>query len=126
METINVMIQRLLNEIDDVDSGVPIPDGLVEKGQTYFGYEVSRNYNDSDFNRNDLLEFNLLGRLVRYEDPEENTLEIVHHAVDEVIAKLKVLNFKCSVSNVTIDDSIRKMQINAFVRFSELNDQLIL
>ena len=125
MDEIRVLIQSKLNEIADVDSGVPIPDGMVEDGQTYFGYEITENYRGSDFDKNYTLEVSVTGRLVRKDDPRENTLQVLDNALEEIKSKLKELNMKYSYNDVSMQDGIRKIFVKAFVRYNEMNKELI-
>lgn len=125
MDEIRKMIQSKLNEIENVNSGVPIPDGMIEDGETYFGYELQENHINGDFDNNYTMEVNLLGRLVRQENREINTLEIMDEALEEIKEKLKELNFKYSYQDVSFQDGIRKYQINANVRYNELNNTFI-
>ena len=125
MDEIRELIQGKLAEITSVDCGVPIPDGMVEDGETYFGYELQEEYIDSDLGKNYTMEINLTGRLVRKENPEENTLQIMDNALSEIKEKLKELNFKYSYNDISFDNSIRKMLVKARVRYNEMNKEFI-
>lgn len=125
MDGIRVLIQEALNTIQDVDSGIPIPDGMVEDGKTYFGYELSSDYLSSDLNKRYLMRVNLTGRLVRKNDPEENTLQIIDTALEQIKEKLKSLNFKYSYNDISFQDDIRKILVKAEGRYSEENDTFI-
>ena len=125
MDELRTLIQSKLDEIEDVDSGVPIPDGMVEDGETYFGYEIQENYRGSDLGRDYTMEVSLTGRLVRKEHPEENTLMVLDEALEEIKAKLKQSNMKYSYNDITMQDGIRKIFVKAFVRYNEMNKDLI-
>ena len=125
MEFIREYIQEALNSIEGVDSGVPIPDGMVEEGQTYFGYELTMNYRGSDFDKRYIMQVDLTGRLVRKENAEENTLEIMDEALEQIKEALKSLNFKYSYNDISFQDGIRKMLVKANVRYYEENNTLI-
>jgi len=125
MEFIREYIQEALNSIEGVDSGVPIPDGMVEEGQTYFGYELTTNYRGSDFDKRYIMQVDLTGRLVRKENAEENTLEIMDEALEQIKEALKSLNFKYSYNDISFQDGIRKMLVKANVRYYEENNTLI-
>ena len=125
MEEINRMIQSKLEEIDTVDSGVPIPDGLVQLGQTYFGYELEQTYVGSDLSKNYTMQISIVGRLVRYETGSEDTLQIMREETSRILDKLKELNFKCSSNDVSIQDRIRKIQIKGTARYNEINNLFI-
>lgn len=126
MDDVRVLIQSKLNEIEDVDCGIPIPDGMVEENQSYFGYELYFNYLGSDLNKNYTMEINLIGRLVRQVDPTEDTLQTMDNQLEEILEKLKELNFKYSYNDVSFEDNIRKYLINAYVRYNELNNTFII
>lgn len=125
MEEIRKMIQAKLEEIPSVNSGVPIPDGMVEEGETYFGYELQEVYLGSDFDRRYTYDLYLTGRLVRKEDREENTLSTMDSALSLIRSKLKELNFKTSYNDVSFEDGIRKYLVKANVRYNEANNEFI-
>lgn len=125
METIRNLIQAKLNEIEGVDSGVAIPDGMVKDGQTYFGYELQETYLDSDLGNNYTMELSLTGRIVRRTSKKENTVKIVDNALEEIKAKLKELNFKYAYNDITIDDNFKKTLVKANVKYNELNNTFI-
>lgn len=125
MEEIRKLIQSKLNEINDVNSGVPIPDGMVVDGETYFGYELQENYNDSDFEKRYVMQITLTGRLVRKEQENENTLSVIDSALEEIKGKLKDLNFKYSYNDITMQDGIRKILVKANAKYYEENNTLI-
>ena len=126
MDETRTLIQAKLDEIESVDSGVPIPDGMVEEGQTYFGYELQEEYRDSDLNKRYIMQIFLTGRLVRKESDEENTLQIMDHALELIKEKLKELNFKYSYNDVSFQDGIRKILVKANVRYYEANSEFII
>lgn len=125
MDEIRTLIQSKLSEIQDIDSGVPIPDGMVEDGQTYFGYELQFTYYGGDLNKNYTIEINLLGRLVRQVDTSEDTVKIMDDQIEEIKEKLKDLNFKYSYNDISFEDGIRKYLVNAYVRYNEINNEFI-
>lgn len=125
MESIRITIQNKLSEISDIDCGVPMPDGMVEDGETYFGYELQETYLDGDFNKRYEMRVDLTGRLVRKDNPAENTLKKLDDALEEIKAKLKELNFKYSYNDVSIQDGIRKIFVKATARYYEENETLI-
>lgn len=118
------LIQGKLNEISDVDSGEIISDDIVENNTTYFGYQIQKNYVDSDMSRNDTYKVTITGYVIRRIKPNENTTEIVDEATDEVIKKLKELNFKCNSQDVSISNNIRKTRIDGYTQYNEINNKL--
>lgn len=125
MDEIRKLIQAKLNEIADVECGTPIPDGMIEQGKTYFGYELQETYYDGDFNKNYTMQIDITGRLVRQDDKTVNTLEIMDLALEEIKAKLKELNFKYSYNDISFQDGIRKYLVRARAKYNEINEALI-
>jgi cytoplasmic iron level regulating protein YaaA (DUF328/UPF0246 family) len=118
-------IQSKLNELTGIESGVPIQDDIIEYGKTYFNYELSVNYIDSDFERNQTNRVNIIGYISRKANGTENTQEIIDTACKNIIDKLKELNFKCSYRDITQANSINKAQLTGFVEYNEINNGLI-
>ena len=119
-------IQTALNELIDIDSGNFLPDGIIEIGTTYFGYTLTENYQDSDFDKNDTRRVSILGFITRKNSSDENTLEIIDNASESVRDKLKELNFKISLEDVTLTDDIRKIKVTGYVYYNEINNNLVL
>lgn len=124
MNDIRTFIQSKLNEIVNVESGPPIPDSIVENGKTYFGYELQEDFRDSDTDSNYTMEIYLLGRIVRRENANEDTLSIIDSALNSIKTKLKEMNFKYSYKDITLDE-FRKIQVSGRVLYNELNKKLI-
>lgn len=118
-------IQAKLDELTSVDSGVLIPEGIIEVDKTYFGYEVQQNYVASDFSQNEIIRVSFIGFVIRKETDLENTLEIVDEAVSNIKTKFKELNFKVSSQDVSLQNEIRKIKITGYVYFNEINNTLI-
>ncbi len=125
MDNLRTLIQTQLNAIGDIDSGVPTPDDMIEDNQTYFGYTLSQDYIDGDFDRNYSMQILINGHLVRRNNEAENTLEIIDTALAELLQTLKTLNFKYNFEDVNIDSNIRKIHITGTVRYNEINNWLI-
>ncbi len=119
------LIQSYLNEIEDIDCGAPIPDGMVEEGKTYFGYELQQTFRGSDINNRYTMQIDLTGRLVRKENTEENTLKIMDEALEELKGALKQMNFKYSYNDVSFQDGIRKILVKANGRYNEANKEIV-
>lgn len=118
-------IQSKLNELTEVESGKVIPDDIVVEDTTYFGYEISQNYVGTDFDKNHTYRANIIGYVVRLVNPTENTQEIVDTATEDIINKLKELNFKCSSRDVTLTDDLIKTQITGYSEYNEINNKFI-
>lgn len=119
-------IQSKLEEIDNLESGKIIPDDIIVENTTYFGYDLSRNYINSDLEKNRTYRQNLTGYVTRLLDTTENTQEIVDNAVEDIIDKLKELNFKCSSRDINLTDNIIKVQITGYSDFNEINNKFII
>lgn len=119
-------IQAKLEEIEDIESGEPITDDIIEDGKTYFGYQISKIYLDSDMSKNHSYRVSLTGHISRRILVEDNTTEIVDNAVEAIINKLKELNFKCNSEDVSISNNIKKSRISGYVEYNEINNKLII
>lgn len=126
MKEIRELIQSKLEEINNLESGVPIPDDIVEDGKTYFGYELQEDNVGSDLENNYTMQVSIIGRIVRKNDVTENTLEIIDEALKEIKKKLKELNFKYSYKDITLDNGIRKIQVSGSAKYNEINKKFII
>lgn len=66
----------------------------------------------------------ITGYITRRIEAEENTTEIVDVATNDIIDKLKELNFKCNSEDVSISNNIRKTKITGYVEYNEINNKL--
>lgn len=119
-------IQSKLEELTNVESGKIIADDVVVEDTTYFGYDISKNYVNSDFDKNRTYRVNLTGYLTRLVNPEENTQEIIDNATEDIIDKLKELNFKCNSRDITLTDDLIKTEITGYAEYNEINNKFIL
>ena len=120
-----VYIQTKLNEISNIEIGPFIPDGMIENKTTYFGYQLQEDYQSSDMNKNDHIRVSIQGFILRKVSTNEDTLQIIDDASKEIKNKLKELNFKVSLKDVTLNDDIRKIQVTGYVYYNEINNKLI-
>lgn len=125
MDKLREIIQSKLEEIEDIEVSVEVPDDLLVKGTTYFSYSLYNNFQDSDFDKNYTYQVTLIGYIKRVQDDTEDTLKIVDKAQEEIKDKLKELNIKTSFQDVSIIDSIRKINVNGTVIYNEINYKLI-
>lgn len=125
MKELRNLIQSKLNEISNVDSGVPIPDDVVENGKTYFGYELQEDNIGSDLEKNYTMQISITGRIVRKNIPDENTLEIIDNALDAIKKTLKGLNFKYSYRDITLENGIRKILVTGNAKYNEINKKFV-
>ena len=120
------LIQNKLEELKTIECGEIISDDIIEDDVTYFGYQVNKNFINSDFNQNHTYRVLINGYVTRRIKPEENTTEIVDSTSEEIINKLKELNFKCNSEDISIDNNIKKMKINGHTIYNEINNKLII
>ena len=120
------LIQNKLEEIENIDSGEMISDDIIEDNVTYFGYQIRKDFINSDFEHNYTYRVAITGYIIRRIQPTENTTQIVDNASGEVINKLKELNFKCNSEDVSISNNIKKSRISGYVEYSEINNKLII
>ena len=125
MDKLRETIQSKLEEIEDIEVSVEVPDDLLVKGTTYFSYSLYNNFQDSDFDKNYTYQVTLIGYIKRVQDDTEDTLKIVDKAQEEIKNKLKELNIKTSFQDVSIIDSIRKINVNGTVIYNEINYKLV-
>lgn len=118
-------IQTKLNEIQDIECGEIIADDIIEDNTTYFGYQVNKNYVNNDYDKNCTYRVNIIGYISRRIKPDENTTQIVDEASEEIVDKLKELNFKCSTEDVSIENNIRKNRITGYAVYNEINNNFL-
>ena len=120
-----VYIQTKLNELSNIDIGPFIPDGMIEIGTTYFGYTLQEDYQNSDMSKNDHIRVSIIGFIIRKNKTSENTLSIIDNASKQIKEKLKELNFKVSLQDITLSDDIRKIKVTGYVYYNEINNKLV-
>ena len=113
MEKARITVQSALSQLTSVRCGIPIPDGLVVEGETYFGYDIQEVYQGKDFDNNYIMEINLFGKLVRMDNQTENTIAIMDKALEDIKQALKSLNFNYNYRDITLDSGIRRIQVTA-------------
>lgn len=124
MNELRSLIQAELEEIQDIEVSSEVPDDVIEDGKTYFSFSLQKNYQDSDLDKNYTYEISLDGYIKRKNDLEQNTLEIVDNAQDEIEKKLKELNITTSFQDVSVLDTIRKIRVSGAVQYNEINNGL--
>ena len=118
-------IQSKLNELSNIEIGPFIPDGMIENKTTYFGYQLQEDYQSSDMDKKDHIRVSIQGFILRKVSTNEDTLQIIDEASNQIKNKLKELNFKVSLKDVTLNDDIRKIQVTGYVYYNEINNKLI-
>lgn len=117
-------VQAKLEEIQDIEITSELPDEVLEEGKTYFSFSLQNDYQGSDLNKNYTYRPFIIGYVKRVENLEENTLEIVDNATEDIVNKLKELNIRTSFRDVTLD-KIRKIQVTGWGLYNEINNMLV-
>lgn len=120
-----VDIQQLLEEINDIEITPEIPDDIIEENKTYFSFSLQENYQNSDYDKNYTYRVSIIGYLKRKKDYTENTLEILDNKKEEIISKLKEMNIRCSYSDESTTDSIKKIKITGYGIYNQINNKLV-
>ena len=118
-------IQQKLEELKDIEISAEIPDDMLEELKTSFSFTFTNPYLNSDFDNNYTYEVNVTGFVKRLIRSDENTLQIVDKATDDIISKLKELNIRCSSQDVSIENNVQKIKITGLGRFNEINNKLV-
>lgn len=117
-------VQAKLEEIQDIEITSELPDEVLDEGKTYFSFTLQNDYQGSDLNKNYTYRPFIIGYVKRVENLEENTLDIVDKATEDIVNKLKELNIRTSYRDVTLD-SIRKVQVTGYGLYNEINNMLV-
>lgn len=116
------VIQAKLEEVELLDEVTPeLPNDVIEEGKTYMSFSIYKNYRNGDFDKNYIYDVSIIGYIKRKSYPTENTLEIVDKAGNEVLKKLKELNIKASLQDVSMMDGIQKIKVTGNCRLNEIN-----
>ena len=118
-------IQTKLNELTNIEVSTEVPDDMLENSTTYFSFTFADNFVDSDMDNNYTKRVEIIGYVKRLVNSNENTLEIVDNATDDIISKLKELNIRCSSDDVSMLDNIRKIRITGTGMYNEINNKLV-
>ena len=117
-------VQARLEEIQDIEITSELPDEVLEENKTYFSFSLQTDFQDSDWNKNYTYRPFIIGYVKRVENLEENTLEIVDKATQDIVNKLKELNIRTSYRDVTLD-KVRKVQVTGWGLYNEINNMLV-
>lgn len=115
------LIQKKLEEIENLEVSTEVPDDILEEEKTYFSFTLTKTYQDSDFNKNYSYSVSLVGYVKRLENATENTLLIIDNVSEEIQKKLKEINIKTSFQDVSIENGIRKMRCTGNCVYNEIN-----
>ena len=123
--TIREFIQNKLEEVSDIEITSELPDDLLENDKIYFSYTLTTNYINSDFEHNATNRITIMGFVKMKNDINSDSLSDIDTAQRKICNKLKEMNFKCSYNDVSVGDDIRKIRINAYAIYNEINNGLI-
>lgn len=118
------VIQAKLEEIQDIEITPELPDDVLEENKTYFSFSVYNDYQNEDLNQNYTYRPNIIGYVKRIENLEENTLEVVDNATQDIVNKLKELNIRASYRDVTLN-KVCKIQVTGYNLYNEINNMLV-
>ena len=124
-ETIQSKLEELNTDYYNIEISTEVPDDMLENQTTYFSFTFAENFVDSDFDNNYTKRVEIIGYVKRLVNSNENTLEIVDSATDDIISKLKELNIRCSSDDVSMLDNIRKIRITGTGMYNEINNKLV-
>lgn len=126
MKELRELIQSKLEEIQDLETTSLIPDELMEENKVYFTYSLQKFFEDSDHDKDYTYQIILTGYIKVKDSSEENILELIDIKGDEILDKLKELNIKCDLLDITeLSDNYRKLKVIGSVRYNEINYTLI-
>ena len=118
-------IQSLLEEITNIETGPEVSDDVLEGYITYFSFSLNEQQINSDTDNNFTNRVNIVGYVKRLVKTDENTLQIVDNAVEDIISKLKELNIRCSYQDVSALDSVLKVRITGVGTYNQINNRLV-
>lgn len=116
------LIQEKLEEIQNIETTSEVPDNILEKGKTYFSFNIQQDYQGMDCNSNYTYTVLLIGFIKRIDNASENTLDIIDKAKTDIKDKLKEINYKSSFQDVSIENGIRKIKCTANAKYNELTN----
>ena len=126
MKDIRELIQSKLEEIQDLEATPLIPDELMEENKVYFTYSLQKSFLDSDHDKNYTYQYIITGFIKAKDSSEENILELIDIKGEEVLNKLKELNIKCDLYDVSdLDTTYKKLKVSGSVKYNEINYTLI-
>ena len=126
MKELRELIQSKLEEIQDLEVTSLIPDELMEENKIYFTYSLQKTFEDSDYDKNYTYNNMIIGYIKAKDSSDINILEQLDVKGEEVIQKLKEINIKCDLYDITnLEDNYRKLKVIGDVRYNEINNILI-
>lgn len=117
------MIQSKLNEIEGLESGIIVPQNMVEKDKYYFGYDVRTSLNKRDLSYdNEQYTISIVG----YLSTKGGTLADFDAKLDAICDKLGELRFRPTTqdSPLTPDTGYRECMLTAYAQLNTLEKAL--
>lgn len=115
------ILQSRLNEIENLSSGRPKADDVIEEDEIYYGYELTYHVDHSDqgYNFNEYT-ITLTGRLVS----KNKSISTMDDVANKIATVLNDLRFRYTIQDVTQYDKVNKMIINGVVNMNTTDYQL--
>lgn len=132
--TLRQFIQNKLEELTieepaedeiSIEVGTELPDDMLVLDQVYFSYLLSNDLIDIDFDKNATYNVSIIGYLKVKMSKDLDSLNVIDIAQEELLNKLKEINFDTSFKDVSIIDDIRKVQVIARAKYNEINKGII-
>ncbi len=117
------MIQSKLNEIEGLESGIIVPQNMVEKDKYYFGYDIRTSLNKRDLSYdNEQYTVSIVG----YLSTKGGTLANFDAKLDAICDKLGELRFRPTTqdSPLTPDTGYRECMLTAYAQLNTLEKAL--
>ena len=117
------LIQSKLTEIDGLESGIIVPQELVEEGKYYFGYDVRTSLNHRDLSYdNEQYTVSVVG----YLSTKGGTQKQFDDYLDAICEKLGELRFRPTTqdSPITPDTGYRECMLTAYAQTNTLERTL--
>ena len=112
MKELRELIQSKLEEIQDLEVTSLIPDELMEENKIYFTYSLQKNFEGSDFDKNYTYNNMIIGYIKTKDSSETDILDQLDEMGEKIINKLKELNIKCDLYDVTdLENNYRKLKL---------------
>ena len=117
------MIQSKLTEIEGLESGIIVPQNMVETGRYYFGYDIRTSLNRRDLSYdNEQYTVSLVG----YLSTKGGTQKDFDDYLDAICEKLGELRFRPTTqdSPITPDTGYRECMLTAYAQLNTLEKTL--
>ena len=117
------MIQNKLTEIEGLETGIIIPQEMVEKDRYYFGYDVRTSLNKRDLSYdNEQYTISIVG----YLSTKGGTQKQFDDYLDAICEKLGELRFRPTTqdSPITPDTGFRECMLTAYAQANTLEGTL--